>query len=221
MSRVISAGAAAVGLFLAACATTLPETDTPGTLGTIAELKTQKAKAPVNLVRVYAPGAQSCTAAGMSPIRSKVAGEFDFDALVLKEETVTVECASTGGARYSRTVERVFDEKGWRTMRTAATVGAVLGGGPLGLISGPIAAEMQKKQYRYLPPLIHVVDTGSLDAAAKEAAFQDAASRWGGYYETHKTRCGKEAPKGVAPMSIGCNTETFGELRTKDLAHLR
>lgn len=221
LRKAASRAAVAIGcLALCACATTMPAPERPGQLGQV-----ERGGKRVNgiMVEVHAPAADHCTYNGAEAFRTRDGGYHDFlftPGAYSAPEEVRIDCRTAEGYMRDRTLKAPFNDPAFRINRTATTVGAIIGGGPLGLISGPLAAEMARKTFFQPPILIHLPDEDELATdEARENAREAAVGRWADLRTMLDKECDADTrtDKTVA-MGYACERGFFAILRDVDLA---
>lgn len=207
-------------LLLGACASTMPAPERPNQMGQV--MRGGKKVAGV-MITVHAPTADHCTYDGAEALRKRDGGFHDFlfvSGTRTNPSEARIDCRTADGQPLNRTIQAPFNEEAFRLNRTATTIGAVLGGGPLGLISGPIAAEMTKNIYRQPPVLIHVPTKDDLATEeARGAARESAVGRWSQLGSMLEKECdAKTRTDKKVVMAYACPKGFFSVLRDVDLA---
>ena len=168
-----------------------------------------------NFIPVYAYGANKCVVNNIEYTKLDEDGKFNYINIskkeylkLMKPNTLLVTCEFNNGQSYSRIVGKMFDEQSWRNYRTTTSVSTALVSGGLGLITGPIAAELIKEQYKTFPLILHMPTPGLSKDEIGEAKMQ-AAKHWEEYINV---RC-----EGKAKCIEIAKSPFFYELRNEDL----
>ena len=194
--------------FLSACATVEIDSKT-AEVGQAGTYNIDGKKVFGTTFGIIAQGASKCFVNGSEIAKFNEDGEFHYINVAndFKTETRTVKCEYSNSEVSERSVGRVFDEKNWRAFRTGNTVFSAIFTGGLGLISGPIASEMNKKQFKVFPIYIHV-KAPNVSSEEQDMQKDKDVKIWENLYT--KQCNGKQACLNSVP-------EFFYELRNEDL----
>ena len=187
---------------------------------------------PVQRIAIYAePGADDCKVRtamsfrrpdGVALPQPVFVGPTDGGAaydVPMGRGVLQIDCSMPGVGWETRRLETEFDEVTQQDVVTAATLGAVVFGGPFATAStiNQYADSPTWPQFNSFPPIVHVVSSQLRKDPEAMAALRTAAGkRWDTAFTALRAQCAISS----RPRINACNEEMILRLRVEDEAYI-